>query len=301
MAATRQFFATRGIYEVDVPLLSTSTVSDPYIQSFCTDYQVAGKVPQTRYLQTSPEYFMKRLLAADSGAIYYLGKAFRDGECGAKHNPEFTLLEWYRPGFDHHDLMAEVDAFLQALLHCPPATTLSYQAAFEQYCHLDPHRTSKAELRACLQQFNITVSELATTDAYLDVLMTHVIEPNLGQTAPCFIYHYPKSQAALATLTKQDGVTVAERFEVYYQGYELANGFRELTDSDEQAERFRDDLALRQQLQLAMPPMPETLLQALAHGLPDCAGVALGFDRLAMLACAKDTISDVISFDFARS
>lgn len=298
LAAIRQFFAARDVYEVDVPILAQTTATDPFIDSFSSEFIAANGEAQTYYLQTSPEYAMKRLLAAGSGAIYYLGKAFRNGECGRQHNPEFTMLEWYRPGFDHHDLMQEMDVFLQTLLGCEPAIKISYGELLQHHAGINPHTVSLSDIQTRVADLGITIAPLTCVDDYLDVIMTHVIEPQLGLEAPCFVYDYPQGQAALARLAKRDEYTIAERFEVYYHGVELANGFHELCDAKEQARRFAEDLSMRANNNKRELPLPQTLLTALEHGLPTCAGVALGVDRLLMLALGQTELAAVLPFSF---
>ena len=293
----RAFFTARGLWEVQTPVLSQHTVTDPHIESFSCDYQ-AGKITQRYFLQTSPEYAMKRLLAAGSGAIFQITPAFRNGECGHQHNPEFTMLEWYRPGFDHHQLMDEVDLFLQTILHTAPAEKTSYHALFQQHVALNPHTCNTSELITFLQNVNIVENpnEL-DRDTALQLIMSHHIEPHIGQTAPLLVYDFPASQAALAKI-RYDQFPVAERFEAYYQGKELANGFHELTDTNEQSNRFTNDNLLRKKNHLPAHNPDHRFLAALATPLPECAGVAIGIDRLIMLALQKKKIGDVISFDW---
>lgn len=272
--------------------MASSTVTDPFIQSF--------NIHQKWYLQTSPEYAMKRLLAAGSGSIYQICKAFRDDETGKLHNPEFTMLEWYRLGFDHHQLMQEMDDFFQAVIQTKPAEKISYQKLFEKYFQINPHQATLETLQniAHEKQLIITSNNL-TKDDWLQLLMTHFIEPELGRECPLFIYDFPASQAALAKI-RQDHFPVAERFEVYIHGIELANGYHELSDANEQRQRFANDLIKRKKLNYATPPVDEYLLAAIEHGLPDCAGVALGIDRLIMIAAQKTAIAEVVSFTIDR-
>ncbi|HEX4045147.1 MAG TPA: EF-P lysine aminoacylase EpmA [Gammaproteobacteria bacterium] len=297
-AKIRQFFAERGVLEVETPLLCHTSVPDPYIQSIPTMLQ---QQPHPYYLQTSPEYAMKRLLAAGSGAIYQISKAFRQEEVGRWHNPEFSMLEWYRPGFDHHALMQEMDLLLQVVLATPPAEKVTYAQLFMTGLDLDPHRADLTTLANCAAQQQLVVAgEVNDKDTWLQLLMSHSIEPQLGKDCPCFVYDFPASQAALARI--QPGPpAVAARFEVYFRGIELANGFHELQDAAEQRTRFEKNLLDRQQLGLALLPIDELLLAALTQGLPDCAGVALGLDRLVMLAIGSTHIAEVVSFDFSRA
>lgn len=294
----RQFFAERQILEVETPILSQAAVTDKYIQSFQTDYYFANpKQKKTFYLHTSPEFAMKRLLAAGSGAIYQLCKAFRNqGESGLTHNPEFTLLEWYRPGFNHHDLMDEMDSFLKNMLDCPNAKRFSYAELFQHYLHIDPHLASIALLQQTARSFNVITENLVALDKddWLNLLITHCIEPQLPKH-PVFVYDFPASQAALARI-RPGQPALAERFEVYVQGLELANGFHELSSASEQRQRFKNDLLQRQKAGYPLVPIDENLLSALQQGLPNCAGVALGVDRLVMLATGKKNIDDVLTF-----
>jgi lysyl-tRNA synthetase class 2 len=305
LARTRAFFAARGVVEVETPQLSAATVTDLHLASLATVVSGAGRGGRrTLYLQTSPEYSMKRLLAAGSGPIYQLARAFRDGEAGSRHNPEFTLLEWYRPGFDHHALMDEVEALLSELLGTAAAERFSYRDLFRQHLGVDPLASPVADLdrAAAAGGIRSPAFETGDRDGRLDLLLSHLIEPRLARDRPTFVYDYPASQAALARLrTDPDGTAVAERFEVFAGGLELANGFHELADAAEQRRRFEADLARRRAAGLPEPPIDERLLAALAAGLPDCAGVALGFDRLVMLAAGVRTIAEVIAFPLDRA
>lgn len=281
----RTFFAERQVVEVDTPLLADAPVTDPFLEALTVEHP--GK---TQYLQTSPEYAMKQLLAAGSGDIYQLCKAFRAEEAGRLHRTEFTMLEWYRVGFDEHDLMAEVDALLQCTLSCQPATKHTYQSLFDTYLGINPHAVSEEALLAMVhQQLDLTADNL-NRDDYLMLLFSHCIEPHLGHEQPVFVYDYPASQAALAQCKQVNRQIVAARFEVFVNGMELANGYHELTDATEQKHRFEKDLALREQLGLPAVPIDEGLVQALEKGLPACAGVALGVDRLLMLQCEANSL-----------
>lgn len=301
----RDFFNSRGLLEVETPLLSHASVTDLHLHSFQTIYQKDDHSPQaTLYLQTSPEYAMKRLLAAGSGSIFQICKAFRNsGETGRLHNPEFTMLEWYRPGFDHHDLMDEMNDLLQEILNTETAERFSYNELFIKYINIDPHHCTALELKNKAQRFGINkISNFDDTnkDNWLYLLMSHIIEPQIGQTVPTFVYDFPSTQAALAKI-RHDDPPVAERFEVYYKGIELANGFHELTQVEEQRKRFLHDLELRKNSNYPIVPIDEHFLAALSYGLPNCAGVALGLDRLIMLALRKATIADVLSFTIQQS
>lgn len=294
LATLRRFFAERAVLEVETPLLAATTATDVYIESFAVPDPSASP-PVTRYLQTSPEFAMKRLLAADSGAIYQLGKVFRRGESSARHNPEFTLLEWYRPGFSLADLMAEVETLLQSVLGCGPIARLSYRELFQQHLQFDPHQISAEDLRELARaSIDFGSDDLSSTD-YLQLLLASVIEPALPEF--CFIYDYPVAQAALAQIGDDaQGQAVARRFELFGKGMEIANGYFELTASAEQRARFEADNARRAGLGLTQYPVDEKLLAALDAGLPACAGVALGVDRLLMLLLGAQDIRSVISF-----
>ncbi|MEO1369633.1 MAG: EF-P lysine aminoacylase EpmA, partial [Acidobacteriota bacterium] len=249
LAALRAFFAERGVLEVDTPLLAASPVTDIHLESVACRLEVLGEA-RTFYLQTSPEFAMKRLLAAGSGAIYQICKAVRADERGRRHNPEFTMLEWYRPGFDHFRLMDEVDALLQAVLGTPPAERVSYGDAFGSHAGVDPHKDPVSELRDAARTTSFDVDAFAgegDRDFWLHVLGSQLVEPRLGVDRPALLYDYPASQAALARIRPGKGGApdVAERFELYVDGVELANGFHELRDADEQRRRFEKDLAER--------------------------------------------------------
>lgn len=293
LAGAREFFASRGVLEVETPLLSAGAVTDPHIESLSTE--VGGS---RVYLCPSPEYAMKRLLAAGAGDIYQICKAFRDGERGRWHNPEFTLIEWYRVGFDDAALMSEVEALIGRLLQpyrpVAPAERLSYAAALQRHAGVDAS-AGDDELTACAVRHGIVCSAALDRDAKLDLLVGMVVGPRLGWDRPCFICDYPPSQAALARL-KQSRPAVAARFELYVDGLELANGFHELLDAGEQRRRFSQDLALRRARGQSLPPADPHLIAALQAGLPDCAGVALGFDRLVAVALRAQRLSEVLAF-----
>ena len=285
--------------EVDTPLLCSSGITDPAIEPLIVS--AGDVVAAPRYLQTSPEYAMKRLLAAGSGAIFQLAKAFRDGEAGRRHNPEFTLLEWYRPGFDHHQLMAELAELVQQCIGSRPWSKTSYRQLFEDELGIDPLAADIADLQALARE-RIDVGSLqGGRDLWLDLLLSHCIEPALARRGMCFVHDYPASQAALARLVEVDGQMVAQRFELYVDGMELANGYFELGSPAEQRRRFEQDNRLRRERGQSERPIDTHLLAALEAGLPDCSGVALGVDRLLMLACGATDIREVLSFDWERS
>jgi lysyl-tRNA synthetase class 2 len=296
LSKIRTFFDERDVLEVETPLLAAAPVTDLHLHALRTRYRGPGMDSgRDLYLQTSPEFAMKRLLAAGSGPIYQLCRAFRDGEAGARHNPEFTMLEWYRPGWDHHRLMDEMDELLNLTLGVASAERLTYQQAFERYADLDPHSASDDHLLDRVRELGVETPEALSRDDLLDLVLTHRIEPMLGHCQPTFIHDYPASQAALARVREGDP-SLAERFEVFVEGVELANGYHELTDPEAQRVRFEADLEARGKAGLPEVPIDERLLEALVHGLPDCAGVALGVDRLAMVAAGTREISDVLAF-----
>jgi lysyl-tRNA synthetase class 2 len=302
----RKFFRQAGVLEVETPVCSAHANTDPAIESLATVYTGPGApAGLPLYLHTSPEFPMKRLLAAGSGPIYQICKVFRDGESGRLHNPEFTLLEWYRPGYDHHRLMDEVEALIGSLVSFPaPWERISYGDLFQRHLRLDPHGSDSLTLRRLALDRGISGAEsldLPDRDGWLDLLMSHCMEPDLGREAPCFVYDYPASQASLARI-RPGSPPVAERFELYIGGMELANGFHELCDGDEQRRRFRQDLEKRAATgQGEQLPMDDNLLQALDWGLPDSSGVALGIDRLLMQITGATHIDEVLAFPLTRA
>ncbi len=299
----RRFFAERQVWEVDTPSLSQACVSDVHLHSFSTTLTgPAAPHSQQLYLQTSPELHMKRLLAAGSGCIYQIAKAFRNEEAGRLHNPEFTMLEWYRLGFNHFALMDEIDALLEQVLGWQHAERLTYVEAFERHLGVNPLTATQVEFIELAKAFNVAdlVAQETERDTILQLLFTLGVEPHIGQQRPCFVYHFPASQAALAKISAEDP-QVAERFELYYKGVELANGFHELTDAVEQAERFAKDQYARARQGLAVAEIDQRFLAALNAGLPVCAGVALGIDRLLMLALDKEKLQVVQSFSVDRA
>ncbi|MBL3529620.1 MAG: EF-P lysine aminoacylase GenX [gamma proteobacterium endosymbiont of Lamellibrachia anaximandri] len=305
LADIRTFFRQAGVLEVETPVCSRFGVTDPAIESFTTRYTgPAAAHGETLYLHTSPEFPMKRLLAAGSGPIYQICKVFRGGELGTRHNPEFTLLEWYRPGFDHFALMDEVASLVNAVLPSAlPVERLSYGEAFQRYLGIDPHAASFASLRQCAIDAGIPDAEtlsLDGADAWLDLLLTQRIEFHLGRERLSFLFDYPASQAALAKV-RQGTPAVAERFELYLEGIEIANGFHELTDAQEQQRRFEQENATREERGLPTVPMDRNLLSALASGMPECAGVALGIDRLLMRVTDVASIEEVLAFPYLRA
>lgn len=301
LAQIRHFFAERNILEVETPVLSHCAVSDPFIDSLEVSFGFQPGIEDERlYLQTSPEYAMKRLLAAGSGDIYSMAKVFRNGESGRRHNPEFTMLEWYRLGFDDRQLMAEVDALLRSVIPDLEVSYLSYAQLFESELGFDPHTASLGQLqRICREHVDAPFVD-DDRDTWLNLLMSHVLEPRLQGAV--FIHSYPASMAALAQVREDEqGRRVAARFELFVNGIELANGYHELTDAAEQARRLQADQQQRAALGLPQRPLELRLVQALETGLPDCAGVALGVDRLVMLALGTEGLDQVVSFMHERA
>lgn len=303
LAQTRAFFSARGLLEVDTPQLVNYPVTDRHLHSGQVHWPCASRAPQ--YLHTSPEHAMKRLLAAGSGDVYQICHVFRGEEQGPIHNSEFTMLEWYREGWSLAELMQEVDDLLRVLLagKAGAATRyMSYEEAFIEVLGRNPLTDPDRLLAECARARGLDdrlVNECGR-DELLDLLMGAHIGPQLGMAGPVFVHHYPASQASLARLDPADR-RVALRFELYMRGIELANGFEELADADEQAARFQADQQARAARGLAVPPMDEFLLAALRAGLPACAGVALGFDRTVMIACGADRIDQVIAFTSDRA
>lgn len=290
----RAFFADRNILEVETPLLCKYTVTDPHIESFITH-------THNYYLQTSPEYAMKRLLCAGSGAIYQITKSFRIGESGRQHNPEFTMLEWYRPDFNHHDLMHEIDLFLQTVLQTHPTEKISYRDLFLQHLNIDPFQIDLNALKKLIAEKNIHVdTNNIDHDTALQILLSHLIEPTMGIGKPLFLYDFPVTQAALSKI-RHDKQPVAERFELYMNGAEIANGFHELTDAIEQQQRFEKNQLARRDNKQSIPEIDHYFIDALQSGLPHCAGVAIGIDRLLMQYAKTNNIQDVINFPFDRA
>lgn len=292
----RDFFSRRDVLEVETPLLCSTTATDPHLRSFSV---VFGK--ETLYLQTSPEFCMKRLLAAGCGSIYQLGKAFRYEESSRIHNPEFTMLEWYRPDWTLEQLLDEMEALVNEALAAfgQPVTQferLSYRHCFEQALGINPHTCSRENLlQIANHHINGDFSALDKNDL-LDLLMSHIIEPNLPKSG-AFISDFPASQASLSKKRQNsDGDRVAERVELYIQGMEIANAYQELVDAAEQAQRFKQDLEYRSHLNLDTPPVAHELVAALQNGFPECAGVALGIDRLLMVLLQESQIDLVQSF-----
>ncbi|KPN20644.1 elongation factor P--(R)-beta-lysine ligase [Xanthomonas sp. Mitacek01] len=304
-ATLRAFFAERGVVEVETPMLSQAGNTDPNVASFST--QFSGHVSagsRTRWLRTSPEFPLKRLLAAGYGDCYELGRVFRDGEAGGRHNPEFTMLEWYRVGWDQFQLADETVALVQGALALverrADIVQTSYRALYLDTLGLDPVTATDSELQAALGDVRIDPEGLGRDD-WLDLLMTHRIQPANPDDRILVVQDYPASQCMLARVVERDGVPVAERYELYLGALELANGYHELADGAEQRARFERDHAVRRSRGADLPAIDDALLDALDAGFPDCAGVALGVDRLMMAMLGTGRIADVVAFDFGRA
>lgn len=297
LASLRGFFSQHQVLEVETPVLAPASVTDPHIQSLTLAASPTGHDKASWYLQTSPEFAMKRLLAAGSGDIYQISRVFRQGEIGRLHNAEFTMLEWYRLGYDHHRLMQEVHELLTHLGLDYGAEYLSYAQAYERFAGIDPHQASLKTIIECAHDVGaasgLPVDSLSEKDQWLDLLMGQVVGPRLGQDKATFLFDFPASQAALAKLGEHG---LAERFELFLGGIEVANGYHELTDADELLRRFVRDNEQRQRLGLEEVVIDKHLLEAMHHGLPDCAGVAVGLDRLLMYLTGVSKLSQVQAF-----
>lgn len=300
-ALIRQFFAERGVLEVETPTLSAAGNTDPNIESFATDFSGRGDAsPARRWLRTSSEFAQKRLLAGGVGDCYELGRVFRNGEAGRRHNPEFTMLEWYRVGWDHRRLVDETVDLVRAALGLVQRDAgvhvSTYRELFMSTLAIDPFTSTIQTLKATLGDVRIEGEGLSRDD-WLDLLLTHHIQPQFDRDRIAVILDYPASQCALARI-RGDDPAVAERFELYLGTQELANGYHELADAGEQRERFERDNARRRSRGLAELPVDENLLAALQEGLPACAGVALGIERLLMAMVGSEDIADVLAFPF---
>ena len=297
LRAARDYFAATRTLEVETPALSAAAATDVHLASVQT--QVCGK---PAWLHTSPEYAMKRLLAAGTGDIYQIARVYRDGESGRYHNPEFTMIEWYRINHDHHQLMDDVEQLIGCLIpaRCVDRSErLSYREAVNLYAQVDALNDPTPMLLGSLQQagIDVPVDIQQDRDALLDLIMAVVVGPKLGRHRLTFIYDYPASQASLARIRG----SVASRFEMYLDGLELANGFHELGHADEQRARFAQDLQQRAERGLPAAPIDEHFLAALTQGLPECAGVAVGFDRVMMCAISAEHIDEVLTFPHDRA
>lgn len=314
LARVRQFFAARDFLEVETPILSADVTVDRHLDPLSTILASDPRQPDVGrrlWLQTSPEFGMKRLLAAGATAIYQITRAFRNGEIGPLHNPEFTMIEWYRVGDDMPAGMKLLSDLCEALLNLPQAEQLSYAEAFQKHLSVNPHTASAAQLATAANQRGIAVPAGLSDnrDDWLNLLLAECIEPNLGQLRPTILYDYPASQAALSKIRPASStsygdsprVSVAERFELYVRGIELANGYHELLDAAEL--RRRNTAANAARLADGKPALPEDsrLLSAMDAGLPACTGVALGFDRVVMLAAGVKSLAEVIAFPINRA
>ncbi|MBT4520958.1 MAG: EF-P lysine aminoacylase GenX [Halieaceae bacterium] len=299
LASIRLFFQSRGVLEVETPLLASSGITDHAIEPLIVAAGVS--LPHPRYLQTSPEYAMKRILATGCGPIYQITKAFRDGETGSRHNPEFSLLEWYRPDYDYHQLMSEVAELACHCLGDRVCHKRTYRELFLNALDIDPFQASETELEVVARRELDLGAFSGSKDLWLDLLMSHLIEPDLKELGLCFVYDYPASQAALSRVVTREGVAVAQRFELYVDGMELANGYFELTDAAQLRSRFRSDNVRRLESGMAPRPIDELFLSAMERDMPDLSGVALGIDRLLMLVTGATEIGEVLAFDWEQS
>lgn len=308
MHAIRGFFYERQVLEVDTPVLGHGTVTEPHLSALTTDFCFPGSDNATTlYLQTSPEFAMKRLLASGSGSIYQICKAFRNKEYGRYHNPEFTLLEWYRVGYSLFDLISEIEAlFVQVSKEVPAMCVFkrySYQEVFEKYTGVNPFTAEVRDFSDCASCLGFSdASSLCGEDitTWLDFLFSHAIQPYLGQGNVTFVYHYPSVLPSLAR-SLPDEPRKVERVELFFAGVELGNGFRELTDAQEQAKRFDNDIKVRRERGDFFPSKDERLLAALQSGLPDCAGIAIGLDRLLLCLTGTNTLEKVLAFPIQRA
>jgi lysyl-tRNA synthetase class 2 len=308
-AEIRAFFAARQVLEVETPLLAPFSGTDPAIDPITATYhpipvrnlpeqQNVHSKGQTLYLQTSPEFAMKRLIAAGSGSIYQLGKAVRNGEKGVRHNPEFTMLEWYRVQFSLEQLIMEVTDLLATVTNYQKTTTCTYKSLFQKYLGINPHTSPDAELQALLSQHLELHQEVQDRATCLDLLFAQVIEPKL--MSPTFIIDYPRCMAALAEVVpNKEGELITRRFELIVNGMEIANGYQELCDASEQRQRMFHDQQVRSTQNLPQLPIDEAFIAALDAGMPACAGVALGVDRLLMLVTGATTLAEVLAFPLA--
>lgn len=304
LAGIREFFAERGVLEVETPLLCRHTVTDPHLTPFQSRF---GPIDsgRTLFLQTSPEFAMKRLLAAGSGSIYQVCKAFRNDELGRWHAPEFTLLEWYRVGFGLNDLIAEVDALLDRLIGhhtaLAPAERLGYRELFARHVGADPIAADFGELDRCARRLGLPeASDVCGLErsTWLDLLFSHAVQPHLGRGCVSFVQDFPACLPSLAR-RKAENPDLVERVEVFLEGTELGNGFHELADAREQERRFDADIETLQLRGSVPRGKDHRLLAALRSGLPDCSGIALGLDRLLMILTGANDIGEVLSFSFA--
>ncbi|WLF84437.1 EF-P lysine aminoacylase EpmA [Moraxella sp. ZY210820] len=292
----RQFFAKRDVLEVETPLLSSAGTTDVHLSSIPAQRHINGQLA-THYLQTSPEFAMKRLLASSSGAIYQICKVFRDDEHGRKHNSEFTMLEWYRPKFSLADLMQETQDLLCACLNKDiQVQVLSYKHAFQQHLNINPLQANLDDLKQYAKRINLDLDLGDDRLAYMDLLFSHCVEPYLGQDNAVFLTDFPPEMASLAKVKQDDdGEMVSARFELYINGLELANAYDELIDATILRQRFEQDNQQRERLGLVQMPIDEYLLSALPN-MPACSGIALGIDRLLMVVTGQNKLENVVSF-----
>jgi lysyl-tRNA synthetase class 2 len=306
LRTVRGFFDQRGFLEVETPLLSHDSVVDRHLDPLSVRLFKDPQAPEQGpllWLQTSPEFGMKRLLASGARAIYQITRAFRGGEVGPRHNPEFTMVEWYRVGDDLQGGMQLLDELAQVTLTCGPVERLSYAEAFQRCLDMDPHRCSAPQLAQAAVERGFRPSpswDMHDRDAWLDWLLVSYVEPTLGVGRPTILYDYPASQAALARV-RSGPPPVAERFELYVDAVELANGYHELTDPHALQQRARDANEARAAEGKFTLPTDSRLLAAMRHGLPPCTGVALGFDRLVMVATGATDLSQVMAFPIERA
>lgn len=307
LANIRAFFAQKAVLEVETPLLSHSIGTDPHLDFFTTDYTLPP-LQHTLFLQTSPEFAMKRLLAAGSGSIYQICKAFRNGEAGRFHNPEFTLLEWYRVDFDLSQLMDEIAELMQFIfaaeqVELSSVQRLTYQSVFRQYTGLDALFFCYADYCAYAQDHDLPEAVALCEHDYglwLDFLFSHCVQPQLNNDTLYLVYGYPARLSSLAKINR-DNPLVTDRVELFFNGVELGNGYYELTDAIEQNQRFDNEIAERQQKYLPNVTKDDRLIAALAAGLPECSGIAIGLDRLLMLLSKTASIDEVLSFSIHRA
>ncbi len=302
----RQFFSARAVLEVETPLLGNSCGTDPQLDFFTTDFCLPP-LQQALFLQTSPEFAMKRLLAAGSGSIYQIGKAFRNGESGRFHNPEFTLLEWYRVGFTLPQLMDEIAGLMTVLFAgrkvLSPTQRSSYQEVFQLYTGLDPLEFSCQDYCTYAQYNDLPEAvDICGIDhgLWLDFIFSHKVQPNLGENAVCMVYDYPSCQSSLARVN-EGNLKVTDRVEIFINGIELGNGYYELIDSQEQSRRFDEEIVVRQQRKRPVTVKDNHLVAALESGLPECSGMAIGLDRLLMIMTNSGTINEVLNFPVHRA
>jgi elongation factor P--(R)-beta-lysine ligase len=301
----RQFFADRAVLEVETPLLGGAIGTDPQLDFFTTAYHWSPS-QRTLFLQTSPEFAMKRLLAAGSGSIYQICKAFRNGESGRFHNPEFTLLEWYRVGYNLSQLMDEVDELIALLFECKvlqPTQRVSYQSLFQQTTGLNPLVFSYQEYSAYAQDSGLAEAvSICGRDhtMWLDFIFSHQIQPYIGNNKLCMVYGYPACMPSLARIN-EDNAAITDRVELFINGVELGNGYFELSDAKEQEQRFDREIAARENTQRPVVTKDERLLAALGVGLPNCSGIAIGLDRILMLLSKSPAIDDVLAFSISKA